>query len=270
MDAERKKQMRVGTAHFFRTFVFFIVAACLAACASASRPVIEASPDILRVGVCANSPPVIFRHDDGTYAGIEADLARELAASLEKTVYFVECDWNDLIPALLENRIDIIMSGMTVTSSRSVRVAFTEPYLRSGQVGLTTNAHALRIRGVNSLLNPALRVGMEKGTTGEIISEKFLTSAKKVAYKEPVQGVRAVLKGRIDLFIHDAPVVWWFASLYESQGLTALPFFISEEDIAWAVRKDDSALQAGANRFITARQQDGQLRALLRRWLPKI
>ena len=84
------------------------------------------------------------------------------------------------------------------------------------------------------------------------------------------KGAGAVLNRRIDVFVHDAPVIWWFASLYESRGLMALPFFITEENIAWAVRKDDEALLAGANRFIEDWKQDGRLQSLMRRWLPKI
>jgi len=213
---------------------------------------------------------MISKSDDGAYIGIEADCARGLAAYLGRTAYFVECDWNDLIPALLENRIDIIMSSMTITKSRSVRVAFADSYMRSGQIGLTTNANALQIPSLNSLRIAGIRVGMEKGTTGEIIVQQYFANAEKFEFKSPEQGARAVLKGRVDIFVHDAPVVWWFASLYESQGLTALPFFISEENIAWAVRKDDVALLAGANRFIAARKQDGRLKELLRRWLPQI
>jgi polar amino acid transport system substrate-binding protein len=262
--------MTMGQRIFFRVIALIIALACLSACAAASRPVIEASPDVLRVGVCANRPPMVFKHDDGKHAGFEADLARELAASLGKNAVFVDCDWEDLIPALLENRIDIIMSGMTATTSRSVRVSFTKTYLRSGQVGLTTNANALRIRGINTLLTTGMRVGMEQGTTGEIVTQQFLSNAKKVAYVKPARGVQAVLKGRIDLFIHDAPVVWWFASLYESQGLMALPFFITEENIAWAVRKDDNDLRAKANTFISEWQQSGRLKEVLRRWLPNI
>ena len=262
--------MITGRSCFFRVAVLVFAVICLAACVAASRPGIAPSADILRVGVCANRPPMIFKQNDETHTGFEADFARELAASLGKTVYFIDCDWIDLIPALLENRIDIIMSGMTVTTSRSVRVNFTNPYMRSGQIGLTTNGNALRIRGVNALITASMRVGMEKGTTGEIVSEKYFINAKKVAFTKLVKGVQAVLKGHIDLFVHDAPVVWWFASQYESQGLTALPFFITEEDIAWAVRKDDTALLAGANRFVTAWKQDGRLKKLLRRWLPKI
>jgi len=262
--------MKIKQVQFFCTLVLIAAAGCLAACAAAPSTVIAPSPDILRVGVCANRPPMVFKNDDGSYAGFEADLARELASSLGKTAAFVDCAWDDLIPALLENRIDIIMSGMTATTSRSVRVAFTQPYLRSGQLGLTTNANALRISGLNSLRTDSMRVGMEEATTGEIVVQQFFINAKKTAYSKPEQGAQAVLKGRIDLFVHDAPVIWWFASLYESQGLMALPFFITEENFAWAVRKDGNELRAGANRFIATRQQDGRLKALLRRWLPKI
>ena len=255
---------------FFRVLVLLSAVVCFAACAVSPPPGMAPSPEILRVGVCANRPPMIFKQESGAHVGFEADFARELAASLGKTAYFVDCDWIDLIPALLENRIDIIMSGMTVTTSRSVRVNFTKPYMRSGQIGLTTNANALRISGVNALRGASMRVGIEKGTTGEIIAQQFFVNAKKVAFTKLEKGVHAVSKGHIDLFVHDAPVVWWYASLYESQGLMALPFFISEENSAWAVRKSDEKLRAGANSFIASWRRDGRLKTLLRRWLPKI
>jgi ABC-type amino acid transport substrate-binding protein len=265
--------MSLNCPRFFRLIVLlFAAAACLASCTALSSPGKGQGPtpssDILRVGVCANRPPVIFMQDDGTYAGCEADLARELASSLGKRAVFVDCAWKDLIPALLENRIDIIMSGMTITRSRSVRVAFTRPYLRGGQVGLTTNANTRRISGLNSLLTLGSRVGMEKGTTGEIVVQQFFTSSKKIPFTDLEKGAEAVLNGKIDVFVHDAPVVWWFASLYESRGLMALPFFITEENIAWAVRKDDQALLEGANRFIAGWKQDGRLKSLMLRWLP--
>lgn len=266
--------MTTNRPHFFYAVVVVGLAACLVSCAALSSARTGQGPapssDILRVGVCANRPPMVFIQDDGAYAGFETDLAREFASSLGKRAVFVDCAWKDLIPALLENRIDIIMSGMTVTRSRSVRVAFTDPYLRSGQVGLTTNANALRISGLNSLLTLALRVGMEKGTTGEIVAQQFFTNSKKTAFTELEEGARAVLNEKIDVFVHDAPVVWWFASLYESRGLMALPFFITAENIAWAVRKDNQALLEGANRFIAEWKQDGRLKSLMLRWLPNM
>ncbi len=130
--------MMTAVVRAIRVLMPIFLAAVLAACA-ASAPPPEPSPSVLRIGVCANSPPVIFREKDGSYAGFEAEMARSLAASLGRSAAFVECGWEDLIPALVDNRIDIIMSGMTITESRSVRVSFTDAYMRSGQAALTTN-----------------------------------------------------------------------------------------------------------------------------------
>jgi len=249
--------------------VIIAAAVILAACAG-TTPSPGPSPSVLRVGVCSNSPPVIFRQQDGTYAGFEAELARGLAASLGRSAVFIECDWEDLIPALLDNRIDIIMSGMTITESRSVRVAFADAYMRSGQAALTTNAQALRFNSRTALMSAPARIGTEQGTIGEIVARQYFAVAENTAFKDPQKGVKAVLNGRIDLFMHDAPVIWWYASQYEAQGLTALPFLVTEEGIAWAVRKDDAALLAGANRFLADWKKNGRLKELLRRWLPKM
>ncbi len=261
--------MQSAVLNYVRVFLMIAVFVSFAACAGPT-PAPGPSAAVLRVGVCANSPPVIFSQPDGTCAGFEAELARGLAAALGKSVYFVECSWEGLIPALLENRIDIIMSGMTVTASRSVRVAFTEPYMRSGQAALTTNPRALRFHSRAALMSLPARIGTEKGTTGEIVANQFFAVAESVTFNNPEKGVKALLDGRVDVFMHDAPVVWWYASQYETRGLAALPFFITEEDIAWAVRKDDAALLAGANGFLSAWKDDGRLQALLQRWLPNM
>lgn len=261
--------MKRYRARTIRACMMIVAAMSLAACA-ASQPVPGPSPSVLRAGVCPNAPPVIFKNNDGFRTGFEAELARALADSLGRRLYFVECSWDELIPELLAGRIDIIMSGMTITASRSVRVAFSDPYMRSGQLGLTTNAHALAFNSLNALLGSRTRMGVEAGTTGEIIAQQYCAAASKVMYANPERGVKALLRGRIDVFLHDAPVVWWYASQYESRGLTALPYFVSEEDIAWAVRKDDTALLDGANRFLAGWKEDGRLKTLLRRWLPSM
>ncbi len=115
-------------------------------CATAVPAAKNASPaqPVLRVGVCANSPPIIFKQA-GDYAGVEAELARGLGDALGMNIQFVDCPWNELIPALLDGKFDIIMSGMTITEQRSVRIAFTSPYLTAGQMCLVRNEIATAI-----------------------------------------------------------------------------------------------------------------------------
>jgi polar amino acid transport system substrate-binding protein len=49
---------------------------------------------------------------------------------------FLELSWEQLPEALLAGKIDIIMSGMSITAARQVRMDFARPYLRAGQVAL--------------------------------------------------------------------------------------------------------------------------------------
>ena len=64
--------------------------------------------------------------------GVEADLARLLGERLHRPVEFVELRWERQIPALMEGQTDIIMSGMSITKARRIRIDFTESYLKVG------------------------------------------------------------------------------------------------------------------------------------------
>src|SRR6266705_668353 len=89
----------------------------------------------LRVGITPNLPPLAFEQI-GKIVGIEADFAQQLVKELGREVKFIELDWEKQIPALLDGKTDIVMSGMTVTKTRQFRVNFCRPYLRSGQMAL--------------------------------------------------------------------------------------------------------------------------------------
>ena len=85
--------------------------------------------------MAANYPPLSFR-EDGELVGIEVDLAREVVRETGLTVTIKQVPWAELIPALQSGKIDVIMSGMSVTDARAQQVTFVEPYLRTGQMVL--------------------------------------------------------------------------------------------------------------------------------------
>ena len=155
------------------TLLFFIFSTlCLTAGCAPTGPQtrdtgsIPPDKNILRVGVTTNSPPLIFRKGN-KIVGLEADLALELAKYLGKSVRFVELEWEDQIPALLENRIDIIMSGMTRTALREVRISFTNRYLESGQMALIRREDAARFSTGIFSLSTSSAIGVIKNTFGE-------------------------------------------------------------------------------------------------------
>ena len=229
--------------------------------------VVEPDINILRVGVTPNAPPLIFKQGK-KIVGLEADFAKELAKDLGKSLRFIELEWEDQIPALLENRIDIIMSGMTRTALREVRIAFTNRYLESGQMALIRREDLFRFStGIFSLATSS-GIGVIKNTFGEYFVDERYSSVKKEVFTSPQAAVMAVIKKKIDMFIYDAPMILYLASENEDKGLTALLALLTREDLAWGVRKDNTDLLSSANQFLSDKNNQEMLKKMTQYWIP--
>jgi ABC-type amino acid transport substrate-binding protein len=222
----------------------------------------------IRVGMAPNDPPIAFQ-DDGELAGIEVDLARELARETGITVTIKQMAWAELIPALNSGKIDVIMSGMSMTEARAQQVSFVEPYLRTGQMVLIREQDAGQLGRPATLREAGRRVGVVGGTTGEQYVRTNLTQARVVVFDDSTSAVRALSAGRVDYFIHDAPSIWRFSmpDSADGAGLVGLYTPLTEEFLAWAVRKDDQKLKAQLDAAVLKMKQRGVVDAIVRRWV---
>jgi len=229
----------------------------------------EIPPDVnvLRVGVSTDAQPLVYRQGN-KIIGLEADFARELAKYLDKSLQFVELDWKDQIPALLSNKTDIIMSGMTRTTLREVRIAFCIPYLKSGQMALIRREDAARFNTGFFALTTSSAIGVIKNTYGEYFVDEQYSSVKKITFPTSRPAVKALIDKRIDMFIYDGPMILYLASENEINGLTALFAPLMEESLAWAVRKDNKELLESANNFLKTINNDGRYKKLIKHWIP--
>jgi len=260
---------------FSRLFVLFFLLTALslfAGCApsgmSTTQPsLIPPDKNVLRVGVSSNSPPLIFRQGN-KIVGLEATLARELATYLGKSLRFVELKWDDQIPALLENRIDIIMSGLTITTLREVRISFSIPYFESGQMALIRRQDAARYSTGMFSLATSSAFGAIKDTTGAYFVEAQFSSIKRKLYTNSGAAVKDLINQDIDMFIHDGPMILYLASENENKGLTALFTPLTREYLAWGIRKDNVELLDTANNFLRAFNETGKLSKLIKFWVP--
>ncbi len=72
---------------------------------------------------------------------------------------------------------------------------------------------------------------------------------------------------RIDAFVHDAPVVIWFASRDEA-NVAPIRRLLGDEPLAWAMRRGDEALRERVNAVLARWRSDGTRDRILARWLP--
>lgn len=249
------------------------LALLLSGCATSSTPSADITPDpgILRVGISADAPPLIFKQNNEV-TGLEADMAIALAKYLGKFVVFVELQWQDQIPALLDNRTDIIMSGMSITLARQYEIAFSKPYFKSGLMMLVKDLQKFTfITNVETAFAQSItwRIGVVAGTTGESFTRQKRIGAKTInAFQNQEAALKALIAGRIDVFIHDAPMVLMMAAVHQPEGVKPLPVMFNEEFLAWGLRKEDTELVAAVNTFIEQSKQKGTMQTAIKRWIP--
>jgi len=170
----------------------------------------------VRVGVTPNYPPIIFK-TDGRLSGAEVDLAQLLGEALRRPVRFIELGWDEQIPALLAGKIDIIMSGMSITEVRKVRINFAEPYMKAGLATAMRAEDASQYDSPRKIQEAPVTVGAMVNTTGDAFVQRNFPNAVRIAFRTMRDVVYALKNRRIDLFIHDAPAIAWLVSENEAE-----------------------------------------------------
>ncbi len=248
-----------------RILTSFLLALALQSAHAADNAV----PSTLRIGTSASYPPLTF-NKDGKLQGVEADLGTAVGKHLKVKTHFVELAWDELIPALNDGRIDVIMSGMSVTDARSKQVLFTDPYMKIGQMALIRTADLIQWARPTALFAKGARVGVKTGTTGEAFARASIPDAVITSFDSIEQGTDALVAGKIDIFIHDAPTIWRLTAntATERAGLMGLYRPLTDEYLAWAVRKQDTALANALNGSLDALKKDGTLGRTMGKWIP--
>ena len=198
---------------------------------------------------------------------MEADLARLLGPRLGRPVYFVEVPWDQQIESLMAGKTDIIMSGMSVTEARAVRITFTEPYLEGGLMAAVRTEDARQYGSREALLQTSATVGVIERTTGDVFVQQSFPNARRVALSIASDGALALRRRTIDVFVHDGPSIAWLVSANEAD-LAGIWQPLNRESLAWGIRGDDPQLLAKVNEILRTWKQDGTLTDVLVRWLP--
>jgi len=95
--------------------------------------------DVLKVGVTATREPFSFVDDNQQITGHDAELAQRIAVELDRPIEFVDMKFSALIPALQSGKIDLIISGVSVTDERRKSVNFTVSYYKNAEVAIVRN-----------------------------------------------------------------------------------------------------------------------------------
>lgn len=202
---------------------------------------------VLRVGTSPDFPPFEYISPEGEVVGIDIDLIKTLAKRLGYEIKIVSMSFDGLIPALINNQIDVIASGVTITEERAKVVAFTIPYWDANQAIIVLKDGSFRPKSLDDLVGRA--VGVQSGTTAESLLIDFVESEKKnidiKSYDSYILAVKDLVNGRLDAVVIDTPVAEAFVKSY---NIVISSIIETGEKYGLVVRKDDTKLLNELNR----------------------
>lgn len=219
----------------------------------------------LRVGLEAGYLPFEMRDKRGEIIGFDVDLAKLMARYMGVKVSFVNTQWDGIIPALLTDKFDILMGGMTITPERNLQVNFARPYIVIGQTVLLAKKHAETVKTVKDLNDPKYVIATKLGTTGEIAVKRYLGKARLKTFETEADAAMEVRNGRADAFVYDLPFNVVYGAQYKD-ALVHLKEPFTKEPLGWAVRKGDPDFLNWLDNFQDQIRNDGSYDALYSKW----
>ena len=218
------------------------------------------------VATDATLVPMSFMSVGNTITGFEPDLMRAIAKEAGLDVQLVNVEWAGLLGGLITRKFDMVISSVTILEERKERMAFSEPYLKSGL--------ALVIRkdqeGINSFTDAKKNdflIGAQVGTTAYFSLEKD-PSIRKKGYQMYGHAVADLINGKIDAVLGESTGTLFYQNqnkpLFEK--IKMVGEIMTNEHYAIVFHKEDVELKNQINAALEKVLKNGTVARLNRKW----
>ncbi|MEJ2366236.1 MAG: transporter substrate-binding domain-containing protein [Deltaproteobacteria bacterium] len=221
----------------------------------------------LRVGFESGYMPFEMTDKKGGFVGFDIDMAKAMAKAMGVKFVPVNTAWDGIIPALTTKKFDIIMSGMTITQERNLKINFADPYIIVGQTILLNKKLAGKVNSYKDLNNPKYIVTSKLGTTGEMAVKRLIPKATYKSFETEPEAALEVVNGKADAFVYDLPYCAVFNAQQGKGKLVFLDKPFTFEPLAWAINKGDPDLLNWLNNFLRQVKNDGRYEQIYNKWI---
>ena len=221
----------------------------------------------LVVGMAGSMPPLNMTTKEGEVIGYEVDLARAMATAMGVRAKLEVIPFAELLPALQSGKIDLILSNMTITPGRNLKVAFVGPYFTSGKAFMTkikTIAMADEAADIDAKKTKLVAL---KGSTSQAFVEKYIPDATLVTAKDYDEAVDMVLQDKVHAMVADYPICVVSVFRYPNKGLLSVITTLTYEPIGVGVPAGDPLLVNWVENFMGIADETGLLEELKEKWL---
>ena len=219
----------------------------------------------LHMSTNAAFPPYEMVKDDGTFEGIDVEVAGAIAEKLGLELVVDDMGFDAALLAAQNGQSDIVMAGVSVTPDRQEVMDFSDSYATGIQVVIVKEGSDVTMDNLGEKM-----IGCQKATTGYLYASDTPENGgygedHVIAYETGALAVEALKNGQVDCVIIDnEPAKAYVAA---NEGLTILETPWVEEDYAIGMKKGNTALLEAVNAAMTELKADGTFQAIVDRYI---
>lgn len=210
-------------------------------------------------------PPYEMVADDGSFEGIDVEIAGAIAEKLGLELVVDDMDFDAALLAVQQGKSDIVMAGVSVTEDRLLVMNFSESYATGVQTVIVKEGSDVTMDNLGEKM-----IGCQRGTTGYIYASDTPENGgygedHVTAYDNGATAVQALMNGQVDCVIIDSAPAQEFVAA--NPGLTILEGNWKEESYAIGMNKENTALLDAVNQALAELTADGTVQAIIDKYI---
>lgn len=228
---------------------------------------------VIKVGTDPSWPPYEqLDNSTGKIVGFEVDLTNAIAAQLNLTVQWQSVSFDDIITSVQQNKLDMGVSGFSVTPARLQQVSFTMPHSTTrGQVIMLQSEinklHLTNITSLQDLKTLGLTVGTQDGTTEQ--SELQAAGVSMRSWNDFASAIQDMASANpsVQAVYAETPITTAWIAQYLAQGINiGIVYDHAYYPCAFVVSKNANTFLDKFNGAMAQVIQSGQLDQLRTKW----
>ena len=221
---------------------------------------------VLTVGMSGDQPPMTMVNREGGLMGFDVDLAKALAVAMNVKLEIKRMPFGELIGALENDEVDMVLSNLSITPERTELVSFVGPYMMSGKSILTRSSSMGNLTSTDEFNQDGLKILALKNSTHVSYVKAVAPKATLIEVESPDAGVEQLKDGKADLMVLDMTQAILAVMRFPDAGLTTLDKPLTVEPIGIAISKDDPQFINLVDNFLRSYEKTGVLNQMRKKW----
>ncbi len=224
----------------------------------------------IRIGTTGDYRPMsYFNKETGEYEGIDAELSKIIADSLNVKIEYVPTSWPKLTEDTLAGKFDIALCGISRNYAREKIMAMSDAYGTGlfGKTIICRKSDAKKFKTLKDIDKSNVRVMINPGGTNEKFAHANLKNAKLIVFEKNAEIPEQISKGNADIMITETVEALSYIKIYKNLTAPLINEPFTRHSCGILMQKGDQEFLNYINFVLDEIRMDGTLEKLESKYL---